>query len=195
LLAVFAVAASSGAHAEGDFMSERSLGKKEAPIRVDEYTSMTCIHCADFTLTILPELEKRYIDTGKVLFVMHDFPLSAFSLKAAVVARCMPKDTYLPFIKVLYGALREGKLNEGTSEDMLYQYAALGGLAADRAKACANDPALQNEIIAGRTEATAKYNIQATPTFVINNGVETINGAVNADSFSAVFDRLLAAKK
>lgn len=195
LLAVFAIAAASGARAEDAFMADRTLGKDNAPIKVEEYFSMTCSHCADFYLKMLPDLEKRYVETGKVRFIMRDFPLGALSLKAAVVARCMPKDTYHPFVKILFGALEDGSFGGNETEPKLYQYAALGGLAIDRAKACANDPKLQETIIAGRTEATTKYNVQATPTFVINDGAEIINGALSTDAFAAVFDRLLAAKK
>jgi len=195
LLAVFAIAIASGARAEDGFMSERSLGRSDAPIKVDEYFSMTCSHCADFYLDTLPLLEKRYIETGKLRIIMHDFPLGALSLKAAVVSRCMPKDTYHPFIKTLFGALKDGSFGGNETEPKLYQYAALGGLAMDRAKACAADPKLQDALIAGRTEATTKYNVQATPTFVINDGAEIINGAMSAEAFFNVFDRLLAAKK
>jgi protein-disulfide isomerase len=195
LLAVFALTAASGARAEDAFTSDRTLGKANAPIKVEEYSSMTCSHCADFYLKTLPELEKRYIDTGKVRLILRDFPLGALSLKAAVVARCMPSDVYHPFVKTLYGALLEGKFGTEDSEPRLYQYAALGGLSMDRAKACANDPALQNAVAAIRTEGMTKYNVQATPTFIINDGEETINGALSVDAFAAVFDRLLAAKK
>ncbi len=195
LLAVFALSVASGARAEDAFMSDRTLGKDNAPIKVEDYSSMTCSHCADFYLNTLPVLEKKYIETGKVRFIFRDFPLGGLSLKAAVVARCMPKDTYHPFVRTLFGALKEGGFGANETEPKLYQYAALGGLAIDRAKACANDPKLQDALIAARTEATAKYNVQATPTFVINDGAEIINGALSADDFAAVFDRLLAAKK
>ena len=195
LLAVFMMAASPGALAEDVVMSEHTLGKDNAPVKVDEYSSLTCTHCAHFYLHILPELEKRYVDTGKVRFVMHDFPLNAMSLKAAAVAQCMPKDIYFPFIKTLFEALEAGKFGGSNSEAVLYQYAALGGLPADKASACANDVGLQNTLIAGRTKASEKYKIEATPTFIIDDGAEIISGALDTETFAAAFDRQLAAKK
>jgi protein-disulfide isomerase len=77
----------------------------------------------------------------------------------------------------------------------MIQYARLGGLSEDKAKACASDTKLQDAIVAERTEAGTKYNIDATPTFVVNDGAEIIKGAQSVDTFAATFDRLLAAKK
>ncbi|MFA5041174.1 MAG: thioredoxin domain-containing protein [Bdellovibrionales bacterium] len=195
LLLVFAFAFSPSAEAAEGSYSPHILGKTSAPIRVDEYSSMTCSHCADFVLTILPEIEKRYINTGKVYFVLHDFPLDAVSLKAAAVAQCMPEDVYIPFSKTLFSALKDETFGGYDSEAVLFQYAALGGLPAEKAKACAENTKLQDAIISDRTKAAAKYKIEATPTFVINNGAEVINGAVSVEAFATTFDRLLAPKK
>ena len=192
LLALFFVLSLSAAHADADpRMTPRVLGKADAPVKVDEFVSLTCVHCADFYTTVLPELEKRYVDTGKVKFIMHDFPLDGASLKAAAVARCMPEDEYYPFIKILYKAQMQWAYGGGNPEANIIQYAKLGGLPEDKAKACANDTKLQDAIIAERTEAGTKYNIDATPTFIINDGAEIIKGAQTADAFAAAFDRLL----
>jgi protein-disulfide isomerase len=195
LLAVFVITASSAAQAGDDRMADRVLGKADAPIKVEEFVSLTCSHCAEFYESTLPELEKRYIDTGKVRFIMRDFPLDGVGLKAAAIARCMPADEYYPFIKTLYAAQMTWAFGGGNPETNMIRYAKLGGLSEDKAKACANDTALQNAIIAERTDATTKYKIEATPTFVINDGAETISGAQKADAFAVLFDRLLAAKK
>ncbi len=190
LLAVLVLTASPAGAQDKRFVT----GSDKAPIRVDEYMSMNCGHCADFIAKTLPELEKKYVETGKVRFIMHDFPLNRDSLKAAAIARCMPEDQYLPFIKTLFSAMNTWAF-AGNPEKKLVQYATLGGLDADKAKACANDKKLQDEIIAERLAAVSKYHIEATPTFVVNEGVEIINGAISAEEFSALFDRLLAKKK
>ena len=194
LLAVFMIAASSAARAGDDRMADRVLGNPDAPIKVDEFVSLTCSHCAEFYNTTMPQLEKRYIDTGKVKFVLHDFPLDGVSLKAAAVARCMPADEYFPFIKTLYSMQMKWAFGGGDPVTNMIEYAKLGGLSGDKAKACADDAKLQDAIIAERTGATTKYKINATPTFVINGGAQTINGAQSVEAFAAVFDNLLAKK-
>ena len=170
---------------------DRILGKASAPVTVDEFVSLTCSHCADFYNNILPGLEKDYVDTGKVKFVLHDFPLDGTSLKAAVIARCMPEDEYYPFVKLLY----KNQASCADPEKIMLQYAKLGGLSDDKAKICLADTKLQDAIIAERTEAASKYNVEATPTFVINGGAEVIKGAQTPAAFTEIFDRLLAPKK
>jgi protein-disulfide isomerase len=107
----------------------------------------------------------------------------------------MPVDEYFPFVKTLFAAQMTWAFGGGNPEANLIQYATLGGLPADKAKACANDTKLQDAIIAARESAGTKYNVEATPTFVVNDGAEVIKGAQSPENFGAVFDRLLAAKK
>jgi predicted DsbA family dithiol-disulfide isomerase len=78
--------------------------------------------------------------------------------------------------------------------DHVVQYAQLGGLPAEKAKACADDEKLQTAILAERTSAD-KYQVEATPTFIINDGAQTVKGAQSVDVFAAAFDRLGATKK
>jgi protein-disulfide isomerase len=71
----------------------------------------------------------------------------------------------------------------------------MAGLETEKAKACMNDAATMDALLAQRTEATEKYNITATPTFIVNNGEDKIMGAVSAAEFSATVDKILAKKK
>ena len=183
------------AYAETTALKEHVLGKADAPITVEEYASLTCSHCGDFANTVLPELEKRYIDTGKVRFIFRDFPLDGVALKAATLAHCMPEGQYYPFIKVLFKNQMSWITADGGPEKVLIQYAQLGGLDEEKAKACLNDTKLQDAVVASRTEGTEKYKIEATPSFVINKGQETLKGGQSVESFSATFDRLLAKKQ
>ena|ERR1700722_3923272 len=173
---------------------DRILGKTDAPVTVEEYVSLTCPHCAEFHNTVLPVLEKKYVDTGKVRFILRDFPLDGSALKAATIARCMPEDQFYPFISVLYKSQQSWAVAPNP-DAVLIQYAKLGGLSEDKAKACLQDTKLQDAIVAERTDASQKFDIQATPTFVLNNGAEKIQGARTADEFSAAIDRVLAATK
>lgn len=176
-------------------ITDHILGKATAPVTVDEYVSLTCSHCAEFYNTILPDLEKSYVDNGKVKFVFHDFPLDGVSLKAAVIARCMPEDEFYPFVKLLYKNQASWAFTDGDPEKIILQYAKLGGLTDEKAKACLQDTKLQDAIIAERTDAASKYDVKATPTFVINGGAEVIMGAQPIQNFASAFDRALATKK
>ena len=63
-------------------MQEHALGNPKAPVRIDEYYSLDCPHCAAFVTETLPDLTKNYIDTGKAYLVLHDFPLHDMALRA-----------------------------------------------------------------------------------------------------------------
>ena len=175
-------------------LPDRILGRADAPVTVEEYVSLTCSHCAEFYNVTLPDLEKRYVETGKVRFILRDFPLDGTALKAAILARCMPEDEYYPFIKVLYKGQSDWILSK-EPEKIITQYAKLGGLSQEKADACLANTQLQDAVIAERTNASEKLNIESTPTFIINGGVETLKGAQPAEAFSKVFDSLLAGKK
>ena len=117
----------SPAFAAGKTVTLQTLGKANAPITVDEFVSLTCGHCAHFYTTILPEIEKNYIATGKVKFILHDFPMDGIALKAAALAHCMPTEQYYPFINVLYKN-QLAWAGAPKPEQVLIQYAKLGGL-------------------------------------------------------------------
>lgn len=171
-----------------------ALGSSSAPVTIVEYASLTCSHCGEFYNTVMPELEKRYIDTGKVRFIYHDFPLDAYGLHAATLAHCMPAEKFYPFIKILFK-------NQGSwilapkYEEVLIKYAEMAGMPTETAKTCINDTKLMDAIIAERTEATNKYDINATPTFIFNDGADKVVGARSLDDLSATIDALLAKQK
>ena len=53
-------------------LPDLSLGKEDAPNTIVEYASMTCPHCAHFHKAVLPELQKKYIDTGQVRLILRE---------------------------------------------------------------------------------------------------------------------------
>ena len=191
--ACFLLALGTQTHAAESKLVGHAMGSDKAPITVHEFVSLTCPHCGDFTQKILPELKKRYIDTGKVRIVFHDFPLDGNALKAAAVARCMPEEQFFPFINSLYSNIAGWALAKDP-EKAIMQYANLGGLSSEKAKACISDTKMLDTIVAEREAAEEKYKIQATPTFVINDGAERITGEGSVEDFAAAFDRLLAVK-
>lgn len=193
-LVVLALTASARADGPNLTFPAKTIGEERAPIVIDEYISLTCPHCADFYLNTLPELEKRYVKTGKVKIIMHDYPLDGLALKAAALARCMPPSEYFPFIQILYDNQPKW-IGAGNPDKVLVQYARLGGLDEDRARTCLNDQNIQNAIVAERAQANDQYNVDSTPTFVFNKGVEKMAGAADINGFAATIDRMLSHSK
>ena len=80
-------------------LPEMSWGRSDAPVTLVKYASLTCPHCRKFHLEVYPELKRTYIDTGKVRFILREFPIGKASGTATVALRCANPDRYLD----LYG--------------------------------------------------------------------------------------------
>ena len=73
-----------------------------------EYASLTCSHCAAFHNDTYPELKKRYIDTGKVRFILREFPLDPLATAGFMLARCDGEAKYYPIVDLLFAQQRTG---------------------------------------------------------------------------------------
>ena len=71
---------------------DRVLGNDSAPVTIVEYSSLSCPHCAEFHEKTMPELEKKYIDSGQVRFLVRPFPLNEPALMGSMLTYCVPKD-------------------------------------------------------------------------------------------------------
>ena len=78
-----------------------AIGPADAKVTIVEYASMTCGHCQKFATTVFPEFKTKYIDTGKVRFIMREFPLDNLAAAASMLARCAGGDKAFPMIETL----------------------------------------------------------------------------------------------
>ena len=83
-------------------LGDVALGPENAKVTIIEYASLTCSHCANFHKTTWPELKKRYIDTGKVRFVLREFPHDPLATACFMLARCDTKKKYYPITDLLF---------------------------------------------------------------------------------------------
>lgn len=169
-------------------MSERVLGKPDAPVTIIEFASLTCPHCKDFALNTLPQLKTAYIDTGKVKLIYRDFPLDGRAAMASMVARCAPKDRYFAFIEALF----RGQDTWARAPDArvpLGQMARLGGMSQEDFDACIKNEALFNAIKQDAQDAQKKYTVDSTPTFIING--KKLEGGHSFENFEAAIKPLL----
>ena len=67
------------------------LGNDQAPIKIKIFSSLTCPHCANFHIKVVPELKKEYIDSGKAQIIFIDFPLDEAAFNAAKLLHCSDK--------------------------------------------------------------------------------------------------------
>jgi protein-disulfide isomerase len=179
-----AVHAPAQALPSGPQYTPRTLGSDSAPVKVHEYFSLTCTHCAHFATVVMPQVKPKLVDTGKVQFIYHDFPLDQVALKAAQVARYLPPQEYYPFVEALFASQDDWAFQP--NEDYhasIFKYAALAGLDQASFDKAWNDNALAQFILSGQQGAEAMYKISATPTFIING--KNYSGAMEYDDFAA----------
>ena len=170
---------------------DRVLGNPEAPVTMDDFSSLTCPHCADFHTQTLPLLIAKYVNTGKMKVVFHDFPLDQYALRAAMLARCADPEHYFGFINVLFEDQKRW-VHASDPQQALAQIGALGGLSAADFSACMANKELSDVIIARTQDAQKKFDVRSTPTFVFNNGAKKLEGALPVEKFTDVIDSLLS---
>lgn len=171
-------------------MTPRTLGSDTAPIKVTEYSSLTCGHCASFHKEDFAKIKVEFIDTGKVQFIFKEFPLNEPAIVASQLIRCMPADKYEGFMSLLF-AQQENWAYKPEFKDILKQNAKLAGLSDEQAEACFANTELKERIVGDMKAATDKYKIQSTPTFVLNDGAKIIVGNQPVSFFAETFNGLL----
>jgi protein-disulfide isomerase len=146
---------------------DRVLGNPDAPVTVIEYASMTCPHCAHFSNDVLPELKRKWIDTGKVKWVLRDFPLDGEAVHASMIARCAPPDRFYAFVDTFF-ADQDKWAAAPDHQAGLTRLAALGGMGKAEVDKCLANNALEDQVLNSRLVAANQLEVNATPTFFVN---------------------------
>jgi protein-disulfide isomerase len=168
---------------------DRILGNPDAPITIVEYASLTCPHCAHFTNDVLPELKKKWVDTGKAKLILRDYPLDEPALRAAMIARCAPPDRYYAFVDTFFGS-QEKWVTARDYRDALARLVKLGGMSREEFDNCLKNTTLENKIVEGRLIASKELDVNSTPTFFINGTKFT--GAPTVEEFDKALSGLAA---
>jgi protein-disulfide isomerase len=162
--------------------AERFIGKPDAKTTVHEYFSLTCSHCAAFAAETMQNVKKDLIETGKVRWVFHDYPLDQIALLAAQVARYLPVNRYDPFINALFATQdRWAFARDANHTEELWKTAGLAGMSrATFDKAVADDD-LKKWILKQQQADQDQWKIDSTPSFVING--TKYSGEMGYDAF------------
>lgn len=161
---------------------ERILGNPDAPIKISEHSSFTCGHCGNFHRTTYAQFKAEWLDTGRAYLVFSDFPLNAPALHASMVTRCAPEDRYFEFVEELFAKQNDWAYGPNYL-DYLKQYASQYGMSHKDVDTCINNQDLQKSILDRLRATQVQFEINSTPSFVINNS-KTITGALNYEAFN-----------
>ena len=176
-----------------DKMRKQFIGSDNAPIKIKEYFSLTCGHCANFHVKTLPKLKEQYIDTGTVQLEFIDYPLDRLAIIAAALARTLPtKDGYLEAINILLKKQKQWAYSKKPLDELL-SIAKLFGVSSKQFDEILKNIPLMQEIINKMENESKNFNIESTPTFIINND-HKISGALSFKDFEKELLTLIKAK-
>ena len=171
------------------------LGDRNAPVMIIEYASFSCPHCAHFSNTVLPQLEKHYVETGKAAYILRPFPLNEPALKAAMLADCVGEQSvnrYYIFSRVLFDAQKKWAF-DGNFMSGLQTIANVGGLSTKEFMGCVNNTDREMHILKLKKAANEELKIPHTPYFFIDG--EVYGGERTFEAMSKFIDAKLAQKK
>ncbi|MDF0534286.1 thioredoxin domain-containing protein [Shewanella sp. A32] len=172
-----------------------SLGSKDAKVAILEFSDFQCPYCKRFMDTSFSKLKSEFIDNGKVLYVVRNYPLSFHSKAegAAIAAECAKaQQQYWPMRELLFA-------NAKTLGDELYTSTAEQlKLNMDTFKNCLADPAIKTQVAADLAYGQ-QLGINGTPSFVIGKvkdnqliEPELLVGAQPIEAFLPLISKKLA---
>jgi protein-disulfide isomerase len=172
--------------AEGGFL----MGNPNAKVKLVEFGSMTCPHCAEFEERGTKALIDNYVKKGLVPFEFRNYVRDPFDVAASLIARCGGEAGFFGLTRGLYAEQRNwvGKIQAADQATMqslqtmppaqqfstiadlagLKQFAAMRGVPRAKADACLADEAAVNQLVQMNSDAQSTYDIPGTPSFLIN---------------------------
>jgi protein-disulfide isomerase len=175
----------------GMALKDRILGNPNAPIRIAEFASFSCGHCASFHNNVFPQFVKEWIDTGRAYFVFSDFPLNAPALHASLATRCIKDDDkYFTAVKELFEKQKDWAFQADyftPLKEIVTNY----GLSPSEFQSCVRDEKLQEGLLGKVRANQQQFGVSSTPSFVINNNV-TIAGSTSYEVFNKALEEAVA---
>jgi protein-disulfide isomerase len=163
-----------------------SIGRANAPVTVVEYASLGCPHCGDWARDVFPQFKRRFIDTGRVRFVLREMLFGDANTAAAgfLTARCGGPAHYFQIVEGLFDA-QPRMAAEGDDLPSLLKVAGAAGLTKVQVSDCLSDHAALAALEARANANAANNHVEATPTFDIN-GKRIEGGASLAQLTAAI---------
>ncbi len=176
-------------------------GKQNAKVTLVEFTDYQCPFCGRHTRSVLPQLEKDFIETGKIRYVLRDFPLSSLhpqAPKAHEAAHCAGEQgKYWEMHDQLFAHQKE------LEADNLPDYAEAAGVSDTSAFETCLEGGKYEERANDSLKEGKEAGIRGTPSFLLGhteaNGtvkvVKLIRGALPFSFFQQQINTLLNLKK
>jgi protein-disulfide isomerase len=166
------------------------MGNPAAPIKLIEYGSLSCPHCAKFAQDGYDQLVNEFVASGRVSYEFRSFAIHPQDVPLTVLAECGSAEAFFPLIHQVYtnfDALNAPLADQAvaakanaTSQiappqrfvalaDVLgySEFFAQRGISRDQGKACLLDPA-KAKAVADNAQKYGDSGITGTPSIVVN---------------------------
>jgi len=170
LTPVPAAEAQSAASAETAQVAPFTLGDPDAPIKLTEYASFTCGHCAHFHEDVFKRLKADYIDTGKVYFTYREIYWDPYAIWAGLVARCGGEMRFFGISAMLYEKQRDwiDPKDPQKTVDNLRKIGRTAGLSDDELDQCLNNAQMATALRDTSDAVSQRDGVTGTPSLMID---------------------------
>lgn len=187
------------------------MGNPDAPVKLVEYASLTCPHCADFSINGSPKLRNEYVRTGKVSWEFRTFVLNAVDVAVSLMVRCQGEGPFFKLIEQTYAEQKTWSSNvsnisntefariQGLPETQQFvalakasgmdQFYRARGLSEAKAEQCLSDKPSLDKLVAMRDHGVNQDKITGTPSFLING--KLAEGVFNFETLKTALDTAL----
>ncbi|HXG80937.1 MAG TPA: thioredoxin domain-containing protein [Sphingomicrobium sp.] len=174
---------------EGGFV----MGNPNAKVKLVEFGSMTCPHCAEFEEQGGKALVDNYVKKGLVSWEFRNYVRDPFDMAATLIARCGGEASFFGMTRTLFHDQKNwiGKIQAADQAQLqalqgappaqqfstiadlggLKTFAAQRGVPRAKAEQCLADQAATDQLVQMNTDAQSTYNIPGTPSFLINGSL------------------------
>jgi protein-disulfide isomerase len=171
-------------------LPEMALGRAGAPVTIVQYASMTCPYCRQFQHETFPVLKREYIDTGKVRYILREFPIGHQSGLATIVLRCAPADKYFALYDKLM-AQQPSWVSQEVRADPIFKVAQQVGMTRVQFDSCRQNrgmiEALNRVKERGRT-----LGVIGTPNFFVQG--KLVKSVIGIKEIREMVDPILAGR-
>ena len=167
----------------------RVLGKADAPVTLIEYASATCPHCAEFHMTVLPQIKSEYIDTGKVKFIFREFPLDGMALGVFMLTRCLPEDKFFATTDLFFRRQQTWAKAANPSVEIT-KITSMAGMDKATFEKCIKNEDMAKTMNAFARKSAADFGIKGTPALFVNG--EYIDGHKEMADVKSALDAAIA---
>lgn len=169
------------------------MGNPNAPVKVVEFGSMTCPHCAAFDEEGFEALSNNYVKKGRVAFEFRNYVRDPLDITLALIARCGGEERFFPLTDAMFNSQKDffAKIQGADQAQQqalaqlppaqqfagyaqlagLQQWAAQRGVPTARQQQCLSNQAEIERLVQMNADAGSTYDVQGTPTFLINDKV------------------------